>query len=180
MTNKIFTIYHIPGVKIGCTTNLRKRLREQGLLDTEWEVLETHTDNQVASKRETELQIQYGYPLDRSVYNFKTRSRVGSMGGKKNKESGFISKVGKIQGPIQGQKNIKSGVLAKGRQRTKELHSKLVLAFKKDTGDFVGEFESQNEAARQLRLDVGSISQVIRGKLNHTGGYTFQLATTKG
>jgi len=163
MKNKIFTIYHVPGVKIGCTDNLKRRLKAQGLLDTEWEVLETHTDENIASEHEKELQIQYGYPVDRSVYNFETRSRVGKMGGK-------------VQGPIQGQKNKESGVLEKGRQRTKELYSKPVLAFKKDTNEFIDKFESYNEAARQLGLNQGNISRVIKGTMKSTGGYTFRLA----
>jgi hypothetical protein len=159
MKNKIFTIYHVPGVKIGCTYNLKRRLKEQGLLDTEWEVLETHTDENIASKREKELQKQYGYPLDKSVYNFETRFRVGKMGGQKNKESGVLAKAQKI-----------------GRQRVKELYSKSVLVFRKDTGEFVGEFESQKEAARQLGVHDGNIHKVIRGIATHTGGYTFQYA----
>jgi len=166
--NKVFTIYHVPGVKIGCTDNLRRRLRVQGLLDSEWEILETHTDDQIASKREKELQKQYGYPVDRNGYEFETRSRVGKIGGKKNIESGHLDRL--------FQKNKESGVLEKCSQRTKELYSKPVLAFRKDTGEFVGEFESQKEAARQLNLYQGTISNIIRGIVKSTGGYTFRLA----
>ena len=54
----MFTLYHIPGVKIGCTKNLKRRMREQGF--TEYEILETHTDIDIASKREIELQEKYG------------------------------------------------------------------------------------------------------------------------
>jgi len=55
---KMFTLYHIPGVKIGCTKNLTRRMREQGF--TQYEILETHTDIDIASKREIELQEEYG------------------------------------------------------------------------------------------------------------------------
>jgi hypothetical protein len=54
----MFTLYHIPGVKIGCTKNLKRRMREQGF--TEYEILETHADIDIASKREIELQEEYG------------------------------------------------------------------------------------------------------------------------
>jgi predicted GIY-YIG superfamily endonuclease len=89
------------------------------------------------------------------------------------------SKGGKVGGKIAGQKNKKSGHIVKiskiGNQRMKELYSKSVLCFKKDTGEFVGEFYSYNEAARRLGLNTGGISQVIRGKIKSTGGYTFRL-----
>ena len=77
---KLYYIYHIPGVKIGCTSNLLRRMREQGF--THWEVLETHTDSQLASKREKELQIQYGYKIDTISYNIDHYAEMGKKGGK--------------------------------------------------------------------------------------------------
>jgi hypothetical protein len=59
-------IYHIPGVKIGCTKNIKQRMRVQGF--TEWEILEEHEDGWLAGDREIELQKQYGYPVDNSHY----------------------------------------------------------------------------------------------------------------
>ena len=35
-----YYIYHIPGVKIGCTSQLKIRMRKQGF--TEWEILESY------------------------------------------------------------------------------------------------------------------------------------------
>ena len=35
---------------------------------TEWEVLETHTDINIASNREIELQKEYGYNVDKVTY----------------------------------------------------------------------------------------------------------------
>lgn len=63
----MYYIYHIPGVKIGCTNNLERRIREQGF--NEYELLEQHTDKFIASNREKELQKQYGYRLDTLTYN---------------------------------------------------------------------------------------------------------------
>jgi hypothetical protein len=71
----IYTIYHIPGIKIGCTRNPNKRITlVQGF--TEWEVLETHTDIYLASDREQELQRQYGLPVDTTPY-WKTVQNSG-------------------------------------------------------------------------------------------------------
>ena len=61
-----YTIYHILGEKIGLSRNLKKRLQVQGF--TEYEVLEIHTCIYEASRRELELQAEYGYPVDTIPY----------------------------------------------------------------------------------------------------------------
>ncbi len=65
MTN--YYIYHVPGIKIGVTTNVPRRMREQRF--TEWEHLETHTCVYEVSDREQELQRQYGLPVDQTPYH---------------------------------------------------------------------------------------------------------------
>jgi len=101
----MYTIYHIEGVKIGCTKlNPKSRVKQQGY--SAFQVLEVHDDIQVASKREIELQIEYGYGRDTSNSYYRTanlatpesRSKGGAIGGK-------IS--GKITGPINGKINGK-------------------------------------------------------------------------
>ena len=57
-----YTIYHIPGVKIGCSKRIENRIKEQKF--NEYEILEVHTDINTASLREKELNIQYGYQWD--------------------------------------------------------------------------------------------------------------------
>ena len=59
-------IYHVPGVKIGCTNNIDRRMSEQGF--SEWEILEQHADPQAAGDREWELQDEYGFPRDTRHY----------------------------------------------------------------------------------------------------------------
>ncbi len=68
---KTYYIYHIPGVKIGCTNTLKKRMKDQGF--TSWEIIEEHTDIYEASDREIELQKQYGYEVDRIPYHESKR-----------------------------------------------------------------------------------------------------------
>ena len=72
-----FYIYHVPGIKIGVTTNVPKRMKQQGF--TEWEHLETHTCVYEVSDREQELQRQYGYRVDTTPYH------VTYLMGKNNK-----------------------------------------------------------------------------------------------
>jgi len=63
-----YKIYHIPGVKIGVSQNVWKRVVDvQGYKD--YEVLEEHDDIEVVSDREIELQMQYGYKIDRVRYS---------------------------------------------------------------------------------------------------------------
>jgi len=63
---KKYYIYHIEGIKIGCTTNVRRRINQQKF--DNYEILETHTDIDIASKREIELQKEYGYKTDTTIY----------------------------------------------------------------------------------------------------------------
>ena len=80
----IYFIYHIPGIKIGCTSDLQTRMREQGF--TEWEILEEHNDIIEVSNREIQLQKDYGYKVDtipywqavknRRPWNAQTRNKI--------------------------------------------------------------------------------------------------------
>ena len=54
----MYYIYHIPGVKVGCTKNYPERPKSQSNI---YELLETHTNINIANKREMELSIEYGY-----------------------------------------------------------------------------------------------------------------------
>ena len=62
-------IYHIPGKKIGVTTNVTKRVIEtQGYKPGEYEILHITGSVDDASKKEIELQKQYGYKQDVTSY----------------------------------------------------------------------------------------------------------------
>jgi hypothetical protein len=136
----MYYIYHIPGVKIGCTKNIESRIKAQGYSD--YEILEEHTDIYVASDREIALQKQYGLPVDRLLYwksikqlieNPKTipalkNSKLLKKTGKKSLELGKTkenqSKNGKIGGKIAGQIAKDSGhIQALGRKNMLILHS---------------------------------------------------------
>ena len=65
----MYTIYHIPGKKIGVTRNLNSRVTEQqGYAPDEYEVLFTSDDIDYISNMEIELQKSYGYRVDRQLY----------------------------------------------------------------------------------------------------------------
>ena len=64
-----YAIYHIPGVKIGVTNNVKHRVEEQqGYSEDEYEILEMSDDIDYISKRELYLQERHGYRVDRQLY----------------------------------------------------------------------------------------------------------------
>ena len=64
-----YYLYHIPGKKIGVTRDLISRVVDQQGYDLdEIEVLEQSTDINYISDRELELQLSYGYRVDRQKY----------------------------------------------------------------------------------------------------------------
>ena len=66
----MYYLYHIPGKKIGVTSNLNTRVTLiQGYKENEYEVLESSEDIDYISQKEIELQKTYGYKVDRQKYN---------------------------------------------------------------------------------------------------------------
>tara|TARA_R110001592_G_scaffold55234_2_gene168868 strand:- start:252 stop:1088 length:837 start_codon:yes stop_codon:yes gene_type:complete len=65
----MYSIYHIPGSKIGVTNDLKSRVeRDQGYNEHEYEVLEVSDDFEFISNREIELQAHFGYKIDPQLY----------------------------------------------------------------------------------------------------------------
>lgn len=65
----MYYIYHIFGKKIGVTRNLNNRITvQQGYQPTEYEVLDSSDDIDYISAKEAELQLIYGYKIDRNSY----------------------------------------------------------------------------------------------------------------
>jgi hypothetical protein len=76
---KMYYIYHVPGVKVGCTTEPSIRLSSQGYSD--YQLLEAYEDIYEASDREIYLQKLMKYPVDKipywkSVENRKEGSKI--------------------------------------------------------------------------------------------------------
>jgi len=72
-----YYLYHIPGKKIGVTRDLNTRLTVyQGYKPNEYKVLEQSDDIDYISKREIELQKEYGYEADHTIFS--------KLGGKMN------------------------------------------------------------------------------------------------
>ena len=66
----MYYLYHVPGVKIGVTTNLEDRVeRQQGYYPDEDEVIMSTTDIDLISEKERQLQEAYGYKVDMKLYS---------------------------------------------------------------------------------------------------------------
>ena len=66
---KMYYLYHILGKKIGVTRNLNNRITvQQGYQPSEYEVLDSSDDIDYISAKEAELQLLYGYRIDRDSY----------------------------------------------------------------------------------------------------------------
>lgn len=107
------------------------------------------------------------------VKELGTEDEAKAFEGQLKLEFGFewTEITGKVKG---GRKNAESGHLIRCGQITKERYSQPILAYRKDTGEFVGEFPSQMEAARGLGVRAGNIHKVLSGRIKQTGGYTFK------
>lgn len=71
-----YYLYHIFGKKIGVTCDLKDRLtRQQGYACGEYEVLDSSDDIDYISEKELELQLVYGYKVDRQSYKQLITSR---------------------------------------------------------------------------------------------------------
>ena len=75
----MYYLYHIPGKKIGVTTNLLKRVtKTQGYKSGEYEIILCSDDINFISDQERELQKKFGYKVDITPYNklLKTKKEM--------------------------------------------------------------------------------------------------------
>ena len=65
-----YYLYHIPGKKVGVTTNLEERVhKQQGYYPGEYEIIETSDDIDFISAGEIIMQKCYGYKVDEVLYS---------------------------------------------------------------------------------------------------------------
>ena len=65
-----YYLYHIPGKKIGVTSNLEERVhKQQGYYPGEYEIIETSNDIDFISAGERIMQKCYGYKVDEVLYS---------------------------------------------------------------------------------------------------------------
>lgn len=167
---KTYYIYHIKGVKIGVSKNVKIRVRNQGYTLDDVEILEEHMDIYKVSDREKELQKEYGYKVDTSYYwetliaQSKIPIEACVRGGKRAYE---------VNGNKQGLINKENGHMERMREKTIEKCSKAIKQYNR-SGEFIKEWSSLSMAGRSLGLDKSSIMRVCKGKQETSGGYIFK------
>jgi hypothetical protein len=156
-----YYIYHIKDFqwkngkigKIGCAKDHIERVSEQGY--SEYTILEIHDCIYEASKREIELQKQYGYPIDKTPYYkcIELRSKGGKKGGK-----------------TRGKIAVESGYLARVQQNRKRPVIQYSIS-----GDFIKEWDSAKTVQIELKtIHATSITQCCKGKLKTSSGYVWK------
>lgn len=119
MKTYTYTVYHIPGIKIGCTTDLEKRISDQGFSNYEilWQEKGNYEHGWIAGDIEKQLQKEYGLPIDKNHYQIAREARMaGTLKSvQTNLARGHMelistfesrSRGGKIAGKIAGKFNL--------------------------------------------------------------------------
>jgi hypothetical protein len=167
----MFYIYHIPGVKIGCSTEPNTRVKRQGY--TEFEILESHNDIVIAAKREIELRNQYGYKENNVKTDYVQHYEYGKKGREAAKGLGAQSQIKNKIGIFAYSKeerlliNTKANIIR--AKISAEKRSKAVLVYDYKNNQFIGEWKSIIDASTELKAN--NLNQTIYGNRNHSNGY---------
>lgn len=158
----MYYIYHITGIKIGCSKNPKLRVKSQGY--TEYTILETHIDIQVASERERLLQKEYGYKVDKPLYKTSVNNRRkwkksdGEKGRETMKENGYFNEWYK--------KGNASRIKSVGK-------------YNKDTKELICVYNSISDAARDIDRpnNTSTISQCCKNKKPSYMGFIWKYVS---
>jgi len=104
----MYYLYHIPGKKIGVTSNLNTRVTLiQGYKEGEYEVLDSSDDIDYISDKEIELQKSYGYKVDIRKYNQLIKKSNKMKINATEQTSTFPYPVDKLKDKLLSNKNLK-------------------------------------------------------------------------
>jgi len=155
----MYHIYYIPGIKIGCTKNPKRRVKQQGY--TEYIILETHTDIQIASERERLLQKEYGFKVDKSLYKTSINNRRKWT--KSDQEKGRETM-------------LNNGFFNEWYKKGNASRIKSVGKYNKDTNELICAYNSISDAARSIDRpkNTTTISSCCLGKRNSYMGFIWK------
>ena len=160
-----YTLYHIQGIKWGCSNDLINRLKYQGYTLDDVSELISCDDLDLVSEYEKYLNLKEGYKWsDGQLYKkclllrLKTASKGGKIGGR-------------IGGKIGGKATKKTSP-NKGRPAKIE---NSILCFDKKTNQLIGEYEYLTQASIALNnMSKSKICSVLKGRIKSCYGYYFK------
>ena len=184
----MYTIYHVPGIKVGCTSRSPEvRVREQGFIY--YEILEKVETLALASQRERYWQEELNYKVDRSTYINSLANQVVATKAAQTKEikekrkaTMQISEVFKdsiknnarlLQRKEVIDKRKESYKNSKARKEVYDRKKIPVLQFNK-AGDFIKEWTSGTEASKALGLYYTTVGACCRGYIKSAGGFIWK------
>ena len=160
---KKYYIYHIPGVKIGCSNQPEYRVNKQGY--TYFEILEKHSDIYKASEREIELQKEYGYDIDTVPYYISKNNR---------------KKFTKEESDRGRETMIKNGFFKEWYKKGVANRIRSVAKCDKITGEIIEVYNSVSDAARSINREgnTTTICSCCNNKKNSYMGYKWKYMDT--
>ena len=171
-----YFIYEIPGVKIGCSNNPERRVKEQGY--EEYRILYRTNNIKDASEMEKKLQVKYNYPVDFSSYLIVENMRIASHTPESRQKAGkSLSKVKKGVKLSDYHKEAitttmqKRGCSEDHKDKLRKVNSCPVEQYTLD-GKFVREYSSIKEA--NLSVGITHINMAVRGRVKSAGGYIWK------
>lgn len=155
----MYTLYHIKGVKWGCTNALGERLRYQGY--TQDDVCETIEvdDIVLATQMEEELSKRDGYGWNPSQ-NYMRVIQAGRRRGP------FKPEEYKKGGSVTGKKLVEEGkweqMRKNGVEKAAELSRRAIYVIDYKTNTIHSEWDGITTCARELGLDRTTINAMLR------------------
>ena len=169
----MYTIYHVPGIKVGCSIQPDRRVKSQGY--NFYEVLQVCNTKEEASEREIYWQNKIGYGRDCNIPYSATLKLVAIAATPevraKARATQKVSEVWKASNKVRVEK-----------MKTPEANAKKALANLKPVlqyernkqGAFIKEWPSMKEAGRTLGINPGDISSCIRNRQKTAGGFIWK------
>jgi len=159
----MYYIYEIKGVKIGCTTDIQRRQKEQ-LSKGKMILLETHTNIEQASKRERQLQEEKGYRVDSNTFSHSVNNAKTVCHSKE-----AIKKRESKQNKIEISRGRQRGIIAI------DVISNSVYTF---TG--LGVMKRWMEDKHKHKFNLSGVYGNMKGKNNHYKGYRYKYVSPIG
>jgi len=176
MKNKmtIYYIYEIPGVKVGCTKNLKKRVEQRQKCPLgKYKVLGAANNIKDASELEKEWQIKLGYKVDKLNY-----IKVQNLVKKQNTPEAIAKAIANTDYKARTKnfdydKKTKNTDYQSFQAKRVEKISKAIIQSDLDD-NILNEYKNSVEASLKTGISKQQIRKCCRGEIKTSGGYKWK------